>query len=83
VTQARIDHILQQRRDTDDYIERKLMNQTKTGQHPFEATHLRGNSYAVRPAGQCGTCGWHPFAWTVIYVNASSPAAALIKAGKA
>jgi hypothetical protein len=49
----------------------------------WEATHLRGNSYAVRPAGQCGTCGWSPFAWTVIYVNASSPAAALIKAGKA
>jgi hypothetical protein len=34
----------------------------------------------VRPAGKLGTCGWTPFAWTVVYVNAHSPAAAIAKA---
>lgn len=24
----------------------------------FEAVRLRGNRYAVKPAGTCGTCGW-------------------------
>ena len=46
----------------------------------YEATQLRGNRYAVRPEGQLGTCGWYPAAWTVLYVNASSPKAALKKA---
>jgi hypothetical protein len=39
----------------------------------LEATHLRGNEYAVRPRGQLGTCGWHPKPWAVTYVRASSP----------
>jgi hypothetical protein len=48
----------------------------------LEATHLRGRRWAVRPAGQLGTCGWHPYAWTVIYVNASNAAEAVRKATK-
>lgn len=46
----------------------------------LEATHLRGRQYAVRPEGQLGTCGWYPKAWTVQYVNASSPQEAIAKA---
>ena len=38
----------------------------------LEATHLRGNLWAVRPVGQLGTCGWSPKPWTVIYVTARS-----------
>lgn len=45
----------------------------------LEATHLRGNRWAVRPKGQLGTCGWFPQAWTVIYVNASSAQEAIRK----
>lgn len=37
------------------------------------ATHLRDNTYAVRPAGALGTCGWvNGRAWTVRYVHAWS-----------
>jgi hypothetical protein len=46
----------------------------------LEATHLRGNLYAVKPAGQLGTCGWYPYAWSVIYVNASNTKQAIEKA---
>ena len=46
----------------------------------LEATHLRGNEYAVRPRGQLGTCGWHPKPWTVTYVRANSPDEAVRKA---
>lgn len=46
----------------------------------MEATHLRDNRWAVRPAGQLGTCGFHPQPWTVIYVTASSAIEALRKA---
>ena len=48
----------------------------------LEATHLRGNKWAVRPAGQLGTCGWHPRAWTVQYVTARSSDEAIRKATK-
>lgn len=48
----------------------------------MEATHLRGNRWAVRPAGQLGTCGWHPEPWTVIYVTARSADEAVSKAKK-
>lgn len=49
----------------------------------MEATHLRDNRYAVRPAGCLGTCGWKDGkAWDVIYVNARSEAEALRKAAK-
>lgn len=46
----------------------------------YEATHLRGNRYAIRPVGALGTCGWiKGKAWTVAYINARSPAKALLK----
>ena len=48
----------------------------------LEAIHLRDNRWAVRPAGQLGTCGWHPHPWSVIYVNASDAQEALKKAQK-
>ena len=37
------------------------------------ATPLGRRRYAVRPEGQLGTCGFHPVAWTVVYVIARSP----------
>ena len=46
----------------------------------LEATHLKENRYAVRPSGQLGTCGFYPYAWTVVYVNARSEADAIRKA---
>jgi len=46
----------------------------------MEATWLRGREYAVRPAGQLGTCGFYPCPWTVQYVKASSAADAVMKA---
>jgi len=46
----------------------------------YEATHLRGNRWAVRPLGQLGTCGWHPVPWTVQYINARSADEAVRKA---
>lgn len=45
----------------------------------IEATHLRGNRYALRPKGQLGTCGFSPRAWTVQYVTARSPEEAVRK----
>jgi len=44
------------------------------------ATHLRGNRWAVKPYGQCGTCGFHPVGWDVVYVNAPHEGAAIAKA---
>lgn len=46
----------------------------------LEATELRNGHWAVRPAGQLGTCGWVPKPWTVIYVKASSSDEAIFKA---
>ena len=48
--------------------------------YELEATELNGNRYAVRPKGQLGTCGWHPKAWTVIYVTAGSKVDAIHRA---
>lgn len=48
----------------------------------LEATHLRGNRWAVRPKGQLGTCGWYPIPWTVEYVNARSAEEAVEKANR-
>lgn len=45
----------------------------------LEATQLR-NCWAVRPAGQLGTMGWHPHPWTVVYVKAASSDEAVLKA---
>lgn len=49
-------------------------------QFKLEALHLRGNHYAVRPEGKCGTMGWTPYHWTVIYVNARNEHDARVKA---
>ena len=46
----------------------------------LEATPLRGRTYAVRPIGQLGTCGWYPFAWQVLYVKANNAGQAIAKA---
>lgn len=47
----------------------------------LEATHLRGERWAVRPEGCLGTCGWKDGKpWTVIYVTARSAGQALGKA---
>ena len=46
----------------------------------LEATHLRDNTYAVRPKGQLGTHGWHPKPWGVLYVKAKSKKLAIRKA---
>jgi hypothetical protein len=43
----------------------------------LEAVEIRLGRYAVRPAGQLGTCGTSPVLWSVVYINASSPAAAI------
>jgi hypothetical protein len=43
----------------------------------LEATYLRDNTWAVRPVGQLGTCGWYPKAWTVQYVKAQTPQEAI------
>ena len=48
----------------------------------LEATHLRGNKWAVRPLNQLGTCGFYPVPWTVIYVTARSEAEAIRNAMK-
>ena len=48
--------------------------------HELEATHLRGNRYAVKPKDQLGTCGFYPNPWMVYYVNAKSPEQAIAKA---
>jgi len=45
----------------------------------MEATHLRGNRWAIRTAGQLGTCGSFPFLWTVRYVTAGSAEEAMHK----
>ena len=46
----------------------------------LEATPMREGRWAVRPAGQLGTCGSWPFLWTVRYVSAESASEAIAKA---
>ena len=46
----------------------------------YEATQLRDNRYAIRPAGALGTCGWiNGEAWTVVYITARNAAQAMLK----
>lgn len=45
--------------------------------HEHEATKLRNNRFAVRPVGQLGTMGYHPYPWQAVYVKAPHEAAAL------
>jgi len=49
-------------------------------QYEMEATPLRDGQWAVRPKGQLGTCGWHPYPWTVVYVKARNAQDAINKA---
>ena len=46
----------------------------------YEADHLRGNRWAVRPQGQLGTCGFYLEPWDVVFVTARSESEALRKA---
>lgn len=48
--------------------------------HEHEATKLRNNRFAVRPVGQLGTMGYHPYPWQAVYVKATHEAEALRKA---
>lgn len=49
----------------------------------LEAVEVRNYTWAVRPAGQLGTCGFHPVAWTVEYVNAKTGELAIAAVRKA
>jgi len=46
----------------------------------YEADKLSGNRWAVRPEGQCGTCGFYPKPWQVVFVTAATVSEALRKA---
>lgn len=46
----------------------------------LDATHLRGNQWAVKPKGQLGTCGWYPGPWMIVYVTAPNEKTAIRKA---
>lgn len=47
----------------------------------LDATHLRGNVWAVRPQGALGTCGWiEGIPWTVVYIRARDASQAIFKA---
>jgi hypothetical protein len=48
----------------------------------LEATKLRwrDNTWAVRPEGQLGSCGFYPKPWTAVFVKANSAEDALRKA---
>jgi hypothetical protein len=46
----------------------------------YDALHLMGNRYAVRPLNALGTCGWiNGAAWQVKYVTARNAEDALRK----
>jgi hypothetical protein len=51
------------------------------GEIPLGTTAFRDRRYAVSPQSKiegfeddasCGTCGWHPLPWTVVFTTASS-----------
>lgn len=46
------------------------------------ATPLHPRRWAVRPAGQLGTCGWFPRPWAAVFVSAPTPADAIRRALK-
>jgi hypothetical protein len=48
----------------------------------WQAEHLRGNRWVVRPEGALGTCGWSPEPWTAVFVTARNATEALRKAKK-
>lgn len=45
-----------------------------------DATPLRDGLWAVRPLDKCGTCGFHPVPWAVIYVKARNADDAISRA---
>ena len=53
---------------------------TAVARPQLSAVHLRNSTYAVRPAGQLGTCGWVPVPWEVIYVHAHTANQAVLRA---
>jgi len=57
-------------------------NQERHQQFKHVADYLRGRRWAVRPEGALGTCGFHPYPWTVQYVTARSAEEAVIKAAR-
>ena len=63
-------------------MDNKQTTQTKSPmdfESVFEATELRNGVYAIKPKGRCGTCGYHPFPWTVQYYKARSAKEAMHK----
>lgn len=46
----------------------------------MEALQLHNGEWVVRPRGQLGTCGWYPYPWEIILVEATDAADALRKA---
>ena len=53
---------------------------TRIGIYELEATALSSGRWAVRPKGQLGTCGFHPYPWAVIYVRAFTAEGAIARA---
>ena len=56
------------------------MSRVDIGPLVLDVEQLRSGRYAVRPDGQLGTCGDHPYTWTVIMVRATDPITAARKA---
>lgn len=46
----------------------------------LEAYELRPGHFVVRPAGQLGTIGWHPYAWRARFLDAPNAAEAVRRA---
>ena len=61
------------------------MKAVVSGEIPLGTTELNNRRYAVSPQriiegfeddASCGTCGWHPRPWKVVFTTASSREAA-------
>ena len=61
------------------------MKAVVSGEIPLGTTELRNRRYAVSPRriiegfaddASCGSCGWHPLPWKVVFTTASSREAA-------
>ena len=55
------------------------MENIQIGTVTLGVEHLRGNRYAVGPKSFMGTCGFYPYPWTVVYLNARNAAHAALK----
>jgi hypothetical protein len=60
-------------------IEVNGKNLAQMARADVEATQLRAGRWAIRPVGQLGTCGFHPFPWHVVFVNAPTAEQAIRK----